>query len=526
MPTTSQAAAGSLRPRGVQSWVVWLAYLGLGAAAVILLIAWAKFAYNAYLTAIFPGQLDYGEGIVWQQALLIPGPRMYGDLQRYPFLVFHYPPFYHLVVRAVVVLAGLPWLVAGRLVSLVSMAATAAFAAAIVADDARPIPPWPAALAGALAAGLLFVALRPIVVWTRLMRVDMVALALEFLGMLLALHGLRRPRLLYLAAIVFVLAAFTKQTAVLGAAAAFGAVLPRMPGRALRVLAFAALLGGAIFAGLMVATDGGFARHVISYNVNRFSVWMIFVQIRRLGFVRSCAPVLLIAAAFTALAAVRIARAPSGARLRALRPAEAMAVLYFLLGTALLATLGKTGGNFNYALPFISGAALLTGLATAETARTLTTRPSRRVQALALVALLLVQALAAPSIGARELVDPAYRRQHDEIVGMIEHASKPVFSDDMTLLMQAGREVPWEPAIITELSSKSLFDESKVIRLIDAHAFAFMILEGQPGDMWFNGRHSPAVTAAILRDYPVERRLDKLGLRLRLPQAAGNSGPS
>ena len=522
MSTTSRAAAGGLRPNGVQPWVVWLAYLGFGATVALLLLAWAKFAYNGYLTAIFPGELDYGEGIVWQQALLIPGPRMYGDLQHYPFLVFHYPPFYHLVVRAVVTLAGLQWLVAGRLVSMVSMAATAVFAAAIVADDARPISPWPAALAGALAAGLLFVALSPIAEWTRLMRVDMVALALEFLGMFLALRGLHRPRLLYLAAAVFVLAALTKQTAVLGAAAAFATLLPRIPGRALRALAFAVVLGGLLFAGLMLATDGGFARHTILYNVNRFSIRMIFVQIYRLGFMRTCAPVLVIAAAVTASAVVRVGRAPSGTRPRALRPAEAMSVLYFLLGTASLAALGKTGAYLNYALPFISGAALLTGFATAAAARTLTTGPSRAMLALTIVALLLVQALAAPSIGARELVDPAYRRQHDAIVRMIERAKKPVFSDDMVLLMQAGREVPWEPAIITELASKGLFDEGKIIKLIDAHAIAFMILEGQPGSEWFDSRHSPAVTAAILRNYPVERRLDPLPLRLRQPPGDGS----
>ncbi len=523
MSTASQATTpGSLRPNGAQPWVVWLAWLSFGAAVALLLLAWAKFAYNAYLTAIFPGELDYGEGIVWQQALLIPGPRMYGDLQRYPFLVFHYPPVYHLVVRAVATLAGLPWLVAGRLVSLVSMAATAALAAGIVADDARPISPRPAVLAGAAAAGLLFVALSPIVIWARLMRVDLVALALEFLGMFLALRGLHRPRLLYAAAAVFVLAAFTKQTAVLGAAAAFATLLPRMPGRALRAFAVAVVAGAALFAGLMLATDGGFARHVVLYNVNRFSFWMVFVQIRKLGFMQSCAPVLVIAAAVVALAVVRVARAQSGTRLRALRPAEAMSVLYFLLGTASLVTLGKTGANFNYALPLISGAALLAGFAMADAARTLMRRSSSGIIALALIALLLVQALAAPSIGARQLVDPAYRRQYDEIRGMVERAKKPVFSDDMVLLMQAGREVPWEPAIITELASKGLFDETKIIKLIEAHAFAFVILEGRPGDEWFDSRHSPAVTAAIFRNYPVERQLDRLGLQLRLPPEGGS----
>lgn len=46
-----------------------------------------------FLVAIhYPYELDYGEGIVWQQAALIPGPRMYAPGAGLPFIAFHYPP--------------------------------------------------------------------------------------------------------------------------------------------------------------------------------------------------------------------------------------------------------------------------------------------------------------------------------------------------------------------------------------------------------------------------------------------------
>ena len=48
----------------------------------------------------YPFGLEYGEGIVWQQAALIPGPHMYGTAQDLPFIVFHYPPLYYLLARA------------------------------------------------------------------------------------------------------------------------------------------------------------------------------------------------------------------------------------------------------------------------------------------------------------------------------------------------------------------------------------------------------------------------------------------
>jgi hypothetical protein len=73
--------------------------LGTGAGALLLLagllyFAWVELRCAGAVLAYPFG--DYGEGIVWQQALLIPGPRMYGPIDHLPFIVFHYPPVYHL----------------------------------------------------------------------------------------------------------------------------------------------------------------------------------------------------------------------------------------------------------------------------------------------------------------------------------------------------------------------------------------------------------------------------------------------
>lgn len=497
-------------------WAVRLVWLAAAGLAALLALDWAKFAYNAYLTAIFPGQVDYGDGLVWQQALLIPGPRMYGDLQSYPFLVFQYPPLYHLVVRALATLADLPWLFAGRIVSTVSAFALAALAGALVFEATRRAAPRRAALAGALLTALLFSTLQVIQFWARTMRVDMLAIALEFLGMYLGLLALSRPRLFYASALVFVLAAYTKQTALGGAVATFAVAFLIVPGRAIRAALLAVLVASAIFAALMVATQGGFARHVILYNVNRFNLGAAIATLREIGTVQTYPVYLLTAAAVAGLLLARLARAwrPPGA----LSPGPVVFALYFLLATANLVSLGKSGAWSNYLISWVSSWALLIGVAAAQACAALAERPARPLPALLLLALLVPQVLASPTLsGERRLVDPAFRREHDELLGMIEHADKPVFSDDMTLLMEAGREVPWEPSIISELAANGLFDERKVVALIDARAFAFMVVWGEPGEAWFDARHSPAVTAAIERNYPVDRPLAEHHVRLPAP---------
>src|SRR5262245_37958797 len=48
-----------------------------------------------------PYELDYGEGIVMYQATKVTDLKAaYKPINEYPFVVFHYPPVYHLTVRA------------------------------------------------------------------------------------------------------------------------------------------------------------------------------------------------------------------------------------------------------------------------------------------------------------------------------------------------------------------------------------------------------------------------------------------
>src|SRR5690242_21144182 len=111
-----------------------LALLITAALVALFALSWIKFAYDAWLTLHFPGSIEYIEGIIWQQAKLIPGPRMYAEYQQSPpFISFEYPPVYHLLVRGIASV-GASWLAAGRLLSMLSAIAIAALTAAIARE--------------------------------------------------------------------------------------------------------------------------------------------------------------------------------------------------------------------------------------------------------------------------------------------------------------------------------------------------------------------------------------------------------
>lgn len=68
----------------------------------------------------WPYELDYGEGIVWQQTNMMFTDRAYGAIDGVPGIVFHYTPLYHVMTRGLSEVTGTDMLYAGRLVSIIS----------------------------------------------------------------------------------------------------------------------------------------------------------------------------------------------------------------------------------------------------------------------------------------------------------------------------------------------------------------------------------------------------------------------
>ena len=90
---------------------------------------------------------------------------------------------------------------------------------------------------------LIALGMLPTSQWSVLMRVDMLCMALTFGGLLCGMLALTRPRAVYLAALLFVAAVYTKQTAIAAPAAVFGTLLFLRPRTALTGIGCAVALG-------------------------------------------------------------------------------------------------------------------------------------------------------------------------------------------------------------------------------------------------------------------------------------------
>lgn len=350
--------------------------------AGLLYFAWADVRCARSVLA-YPFGVDYGEGIVWQQALLIPGPRMYGPIDHLPFIVFHYPPVYHLVSRAVMAF-GVDPLAAGRVVSLTATAVIVMSIGWLVAAELARRVSRSAVLVGAVTGALLPLSLGPVETWFDRMRVDMLAVALAFVGVVFVVRSERQPAWLALAMPAFVLSIYTRQTELAAPASALLVLLFVRPRAAILTGVGGAVLGLGALAWLEWLTAGGFLRHIITYNIN---TWTFGFLIYRLRFQASYAVLLVLAV--IGLAVLWLRRrdeaSPLGAdatRYNLVVPIISVWLLFSLI--MMMATVGKTGSDVNYFIEAMCVCAVGVGLLVGLCWQGVVGSPGRRDMALRL----------------------------------------------------------------------------------------------------------------------------------------------
>lgn len=531
---TAPSAAG----RGsTDGFVVRALAAGAIGALVAALLYRSVLFFAAGAEAVgFPYNLDYGEGIVWQQLLLMARGQAYGDIAGFPSIVFHYPPLYHALAALLAGGTGLDQLAAGRLLSLLAALAAAAAVGALVFHGTRGAAGRVPGLLCGCVAGLVALTHWPVAVWAPLMRVDMVAVALSVLGVCFGVRSPERPRLVHAAALCFVAAVYTKQTALAAPFATFFVLALVRPGLAVAGVATCVVVGGLLVGALTWATDGGFLRHLVLYNINRF-------DLSRLGSVGAIVAAHALYAVAVAIALARAAwrltwRVWAGAGIAGLRRRLAsdersrilaVAAAYLALTTATLAGVGKSGSAANYFVEWMCVWSVFIGFAAWDAAilaagqhplgdRACGPRPRVASPLLAILVpmALAAQALALPSpLDARRTQEPAQAREMRELVDRVAGAAGPVVSDDMVLVLRAGKPVVWEPAIFAELASVGRWDEGRFLAMIEARAFAFFVTTGYWGDATFESRYTPSVGRALDAAYPRKER--RAGYVLHLP---------
>ena len=489
-----------------------VAALTAGAGLALLGYCFICFLAVALRAIRYPYELDYGEGIVWQQMRLMFTGKAYAPVNGYPGIVFHYPPIYHSTVEALATISGMDEVAAGRLISLIATLLCSLIIGGltswIVARRSKaPI----AAVCGAFSSLTCFTLL-PVTYWAMVMRVDMLALFFSLAGLSFGVGSLTKPVRVYTAALCFIAAVFTKQIAIAAPASVFAVLLIVRPATAWRGI-LACLVGGSVvLAALAFATNGGILRHLFVYNVNRFNPTGLelipAVMLNNILFFAALAAGVLW---LIRKQAVFYAGLPSWLDRRAKLiasqddPATLMILVYFVATTLVALLVAKSGANINYLVEWLLAGSIFAGLSVHDAvARAMgEAQPQASAFSILLPAALGVQALvAAAHVGWQLDVREQRRQELDQLVALVHSAPHPIISDDMVLLQRGGKNVVIEAAIFAELTSTGRWDERPFIRHILSDDFSFFITEGDRGGREFDSRYTPAVVSALDKAYP------------------------
>ncbi|MCL6730795.1 ArnT family glycosyltransferase [Sphingomonas hankyongi] len=479
--------------------------IAIGLLLAILVYRFALFAASGIGAVGYPWELDYGEGIVWQQMRLIFTDQAYGPIDHFPAIVFHYPPLYHALTSVTASALGTDELGTGRAIALLSTLASAIASGFLVNQLLKERAPSMRRLCSCIA-GLLVFTTVPVIHWAALMRVDMLAIALSLFGLLFTFKALERPQLIHVASLLFVAAVYTKQTSIAAPAAAFAVLLAARPRLAFKGVAGCALLGLAVLATLSWATDGGFFRHIFLYNVNRTDLSrlsaIVYAGTLHLFFIAVAAFVL-------ARRTIELWRRYRGTQHR-LADSNSdtrflIALAYALTTTAMLVLVAKSGSSINYFLEWFFAMSLFAAMGPAEFSH----RAKSQLQSAAAIGIPAALALHAWFVPLPRSGYDANSERGQALAALsreIAAADKPVISDDMVLLLRSGKPVLWEPAIFAELASTGDWDERPFVRRIRNREFAFFVTWGQRGFDRFDERYNPAVADAIDAAYPIKQR--------------------
>jgi hypothetical protein len=484
-----------------------------------LLVFWATllsrtavFLARSWGVLHYPFELDYGEGVViWQAQQVTDLKLAFRSISQFPHIVFHYPPLFHLTARLVGVATG-DLLTAGRLVSVLSTLGISILSGLIVWNVLPRKMPLSIRATGAFTGAALCFSVES-VGWAVYMRVDVLAIFLEFAGIHLYLRGMRRPSLEYAGFLCFFLALYTKQTMIAGPLACGVVACLIAPRRAVRQLGLLMACSGVTLAALVLLTRGQFFRHLFLYNRNPLSmaslVSILRPNILAMGSMASAA--LALPVAFMAGLLVR----PKG-RLTRFRAAMlrspshrfmAIGGLFLVFAVGVSLTAAKSGASQNYMLEWNLAACPLAATLFASVLHWWQRQPRLlpTYVAILLSPVLYTHAFGGLQPGAiYEDPDGSRRQAAAAVLERIKRVEGPVYSTDMVLLYRAGKALAAEPAIISVLAEQGQWDDTPFVKRLESGYFDLIVSSRFP--LSDRLMFSPAVADAIARAYePTER---------------------
>jgi hypothetical protein len=472
--------------------------LGLGAKTVIS-------AATSLEMFQYPFQFDESEGmIVAETGLLDRGVDIFAPLTPQLFIAAPYPPVFYLLCWPVQHLLGAePSFKIGRAISLLATLLAGLAIFGIVRALTRN---W---LAGGLGA-LTFWSLGLVTFWGSLVKPDMLALAFGLCGLYCAVA--RSSRLLWWALPFFLLAFYTKQTAIAEAIAVIGWLLLIRPRTGLRF--GAAYAAGAVVPSLFLnwLTDGGyffhqFTLHSLPWFPDRFFGYLQSLIIDYGAFLLPGVLAILLLGLQWFYSRTRHQELwlPNGVGL--------LLLVYLLASLAVSSGTGTLGGNHNHLLGLVAcsciGLGIGAGLILSDTKAAVAWRAG--ALGLGLIALAWLPALFSVPLWLQiefNQLKPERTAGMMNIFQYVTNNGGTAYSDNVGLMISTHKKL-WttDPFTQTHATLYGRWDQSLLLNAIEDKQFAQIIVrididapQAGAGDL------SPEILQAMKDNYKLDQR--------------------
>lgn len=446
----------------------------------ILAVCLACMGYWVYtmVTHIDYPQLEYSEGLMMYVADLFGSGRWDWELgQVPPFMVSFYPGLIHLILGQITNIFG-DSLIVGRLVVITSTVACLVMIYLIVwrITGSRLV-----ALIGAL-----LPLTHPIVqFWSMIVRADITAVMFELIGLYLIVHY-RKGHGLLLSIPFFLLAIFTKQSIVGGALAVCIWMILKYHKQG---LIYTGLLGGAglaIFGIMTLVTGGEFFNHVILYQQTVPTLKRFADDFALAGYA-PLIPALLLAVFWS------------------MKNPKSLLAIYFMVSFVLATvTMFRLGSSTVYFIEVIMAASL---------AGVLMLHEMVRVRFAPVLVVFAIPVIFLAALIANPHQDTGYKAVYAQARDIIADADYPIPTENVQLVLDAGKEPYHDPFVFTQLARKGYWDEGLLLDDLRANRVKYVVTEAEfPRTENKPRRFSPAVEQAVIDNYHIVLDSEDYGL--------------
>lgn len=465
----------------------------------------------------YPYQMEFGEGLVLSLTeRLKMGDDIYQPIEASSIVVSNYPPAYYYLVSSV--FGGLAGgsLKGGRLLSFLSTIAISIIIALLVLRTTGSGLSGPAKVAGPAIAAFLFLNSVYSQRWGALMRVDMLAVALAVAGVYVFIRQIDSGWRVFLSIPLFLLAAYTKQSSLTAPAACSLALILVRPRLAFAFIATLIILVFGLYFASVWLFGSHFLAHTVWANVAppelRMGLSSILQHVRvyplpvivslvvTVGlFGRDCAR----------LTGFRRGRRSVPGSISATWPRDVLSVYWAVAIVAILAGT-RVGSSTNFRIELMAVEAGIVGLVVSELLRGRIPKklsPGAHTWAAmgpVVLGLALVLQVLWPAawIGPRPPSD-SLRERTGRVLDLVAATEGPVLSEDLTLLVLAGKPVEYEPFMSTQLAARGTVQHNITERVQNGE-FSLIVLEFDLDDVpsWrYRERFSPEVVSAARTHY-------------------------